>query len=91
MKEEIEGNFARKRQLAPVVRGHLTVRVQGAGWSGALLLCWNVRRREGSGNTYPSVCADVHLEAVVLAEGLVTVGALVGTLTYNGGRRRSSV
>lgn len=34
------------------------------------------------------MCADVHLQAVVLAEGLVTVGALVGTLTYNGGRRR---
>lgn len=31
--------------------------------------------------TYTSVCADVHLQAIVLAECFVTVGALVWTLT----------
>lgn len=31
--------------------------------------------------TYSSVRADVHLQAVVLAEGFVAVGTLVRTLT----------
>lgn len=33
------------------------------------------------GKTYASVCADVHLQAIVLAERFVTVGALVWPLT----------
>lgn len=32
--------------------------------------------------TYTSVCADVHLQAIVLAERFVTVRALVWTLTW---------
>ena len=32
--------------------------------------------------TYASVCADVHLQTIVLAECLVTVRALVRTLTW---------
>lgn len=33
-------------------------------------------------NTYTSVCADVHFQAIVFAECFVTVGTLVGTLTW---------
>lgn len=32
--------------------------------------------------TYLRVCADVHLQSIVLAEGFVTVRALVRTLSY---------
>lgn len=46
---------------------------------------YRVRReekRKKEGNTYTSVCADVHFQAIVLAERFVTVGALVRTFTY---------
>lgn len=32
-------------------------------------------------DTYTSVCADVHFQAIIFAECFVTVGTLVGTFT----------
>lgn len=39
--------------------------------------------------TYPGVGADVHLQAIVLAESLVTVRTLVGTLTWQQERHQN--